>query len=116
MAANPVPISSRQFTIQLETGADGVPVLRCNGRLVGNTAEQLKSEVKKLLPEHKRIVVDLSQVDHMDSSGLGTVLAAYISAKSAGADLKLVNLNQRLSDLLKLTRLASVFEGYGEYL
>jgi anti-sigma B factor antagonist len=60
------------------------------------------------------VVVDLSKVTYIDSSGLGTLLATYISAKSAGCDLKLVNLTQRIKDLLHLTRLASVFEGYGD--
>jgi len=94
----------------------GATVLYCSGRLTSETSDALKSEVKKLLPNTKRIVVDLSHVEHMDSSGLGTVLATYISAKSAGCELKLVNLSQRVKELLQLTRLASVFEAYGEYL
>jgi anti-anti-sigma factor len=53
-------------------------------------------------------------VDHIDSSGLGTLLATYISAKSAGCDLKLIHLTQHIQELLHLTRLASVFEGYGD--
>lgn len=116
MAANPVPITSKFLTIEHRMAADGSPLLKCHGRLIGDTGEQPKTEVKKLLSTNKRIVVDLSSVEHMDSSGLGTVLATYVSARTAGCELKLVNLSQRVSDLLRLTKLASVFEGYGEYL
>ncbi len=116
MAANPVPLPSKTLTIDVRLGEDGAPVLTCRGRINGETSGLFKSEVKKLVPEHKRIVADLSSVEYVDSSGLGAILATYISAKSSGADLKLINLSQRVSDLLRLTKLASVFEGYGEYL
>ena len=91
-------------------------MLVCRGCITTETSGRFKSEVKKLLPQSKLVIVDLGQVNHIDSSGLGTVLATYISAKSAGCDLRLVHLSQRIKDLLQLTRLPSVFEGYGEYL
>ncbi len=116
MAANPVPLPSKTLTIDLRLAADGVPTLICRGRINSETSGLFKSEVKKLIPEHKRIIADLSGVEYVDSSGLGTLLATYVSAKSSGADLKLANLSERVSDLLRLTKLASVFEGYGEYL
>jgi anti-sigma B factor antagonist len=116
MSANPIPISSQVLEIDFRIPEDGTPTLVCRGRMTAETSDLLKAEVKKLVPHNKLIIVDLSLVRYMDSSGLGTLLATYISAKSAGCDLKLVNLSQRIKDLLRLTRLASVFEGYGEYL
>ena len=116
MAANPVPIPSRTLDIDLRIGDDGTPTLVCRGRITTETSGLFKSEVKKLVPQSKLVIADFSNVDYIDSSGLGTVLATYISTRSAGCSLKLVHLNQRVKDLLQLTRLATVFEGYGEYL
>jgi anti-sigma B factor antagonist len=116
MAANPVPAPPRTLEIDFHIPDDGTPTLICRGRITTETSGLFKAEVKKLVPQSKLIIVDLSKVDYIDSSGLGTVLATYISAKSAGCTVRLVNLSQRIKDLLQLTRLASVFEGYGEYL
>jgi anti-anti-sigma factor len=116
MAANPVPITSRTLEIDLRFPDDGTPTLVCRGRITTETSGLFKSEVKKLVPQSKLVIVDFSNVEYIDSSGLGTVLATYISARSAGCSLKLVHLSQRVKDLLQLTRLSTVFEGYGEYL
>ena len=51
---------------------------------------------------------------YVDSSGLGTVLGAYTSAKSVGCELKLIKVHPTVRDLLNITRLASVFEGQGQ--
>lgn len=112
MAADPVP-TPKQFSIHLDRSG-GDPVLRCSGRLTCESSDLFRSEVKKLLSEHKNIHVDLSDLQFMDSSGLGAVLASYVSAKSAGCELKLDNPSKSVSDLLKMTHLAPVFEGYGE--
>jgi anti-sigma B factor antagonist len=115
MAAHPAPLPPRTLEIDFRIPDDGTPTLICRGRICHETSGLFKSEVKKWIARSRLVIVDLSQVDHIDSSGLGTVLAAYISAKSAGCDLKLINLSQRIKELLHLTRLASVFEGYGDY-
>jgi anti-sigma B factor antagonist len=115
MAANPVP-TPRTLEIDFHIPEDGAPTLLCRGRITTETSGLFKSEVKKWVPRSKLVIVDLGKVDYVDSSGLGTVLATYVSAKSAGCTLRLVNLSQRIKDLLQLTRLASVFEAYGEYL
>ncbi len=114
MAANPVPGPSRAFDIDCRVAEDGTPTLVCRGRLSTETSGLFRSEVKRLIPEHKRILADLGQVDYVDSSGLGAILAAYVSADTAGCELKLINLSPRLKDLLHITRLATIFEAYGE--
>lgn len=116
MAANAIPVPPRNLEIDFHIPEDGTPTLVCRGRITSETADLFKSEVKKWTARSKLVIVDLSQVNHIDSSGLGTVLATYITAKSGGCTLCLVNLTQRIKDLLRLTQLASVFEGYGEYL
>jgi anti-sigma B factor antagonist len=61
-------------------------------------------------------VLDLTNVSYMDSSGLGAVAGLYFSVKRQNSRLKLINLNQRLKELFRLTDLASVFEGHEEFL
>lgn len=90
---------------------EGVIVLYCGGRVVlGDETTSLRLLVKDLLNKSPQIVLDLGDVTHMDSGGLGTLVALYTSARTAGGDIKLANLNARLSDLLQITRLATVFE------
>ncbi len=90
---------------------NGVAVVYCGGRLVlGEESKSLRLLVKDLLNKSSQIVLDLGDVTHMDSGGLGALVALYTSARAAGGDIKLANLNARLSDLLQITRLATVFE------
>ncbi len=113
MAANAVPVPPRTLDIACQVAADGTPTLVCRGRITTETSGLFRSEVKRLLLEHKRILADLGQVEYVDSSGLGSILAAYVSANSAGCELKLVNVSPRIKDLLQITRLATIFEAFG---
>jgi anti-sigma B factor antagonist len=72
--------------------------------------------VRALIPEADRIILDLTDVSYLDSSGLGALVSVYLSAKRQHCDLRLANLNQRLKELFRLTRLAKVFEGHEEML
>jgi anti-sigma B factor antagonist len=100
----------RTLTIVNQVSGDGTPTLVCRGRITVETADPFRSEVKKLSPQHKRVLADLSAVDSVDSSGLGNLLGTYVSAKSDGCELKLVNVHPRVRDLLNITRLEFVFE------
>jgi anti-sigma B factor antagonist len=113
MAAHPVPTPPQILSIHLDS-SNGDPVLKCSGRLTYETSELFRSELKKLFSEHKNIHVDLSDLLFVDSSGLGTILSSYVSAKCAGCELKLENPSKNIRDLLKMTHLASVFESDGE--
>jgi|ERR1700728_1792026 anti-sigma B factor antagonist len=95
---------------QLEV--DGVDVLVLSGRIVlGEETSELREKVKQLLGEGKKnIVMNLSDVTVIDSSGLGALVAAYASAKSAGAALRLSNLGARSNELLQVTKLYTIFE------
>jgi anti-sigma B factor antagonist len=113
MAANPIPITE----MQIETVKTPEETLvRCSGRITSTTSGILQTEVRKLIPETKRVVVDLTDVTYMDSSGLGAVVGLYLSARRQECELKLVNLNQRLKELFRITNLAKVFEGHEEML
>lgn len=76
--------------------------------------EVLYSAVKRLIPECKRIVLDMTDMTLVDSMGLGMLVRLYVSAKSAGCELQMVNLGKRVRDLLALTNLLSVFATVGE--
>src|SRR5262249_33263065 len=71
-------------------------VVHCTGKIRSDTTQQLKATVKPLLSESKTVVLDLTNVAYMDSSGLGTIVGLYISSKAAKSQLKLINLNEHL--------------------
>jgi anti-sigma B factor antagonist len=89
-------------------------VVRCSGRLVSGVSDLLYVQVKQLIPDCKRIVLDLQETTHMDSSGLGTVVRLYASAKSAGCALELANIGKPVRYLLGVTHLISVLTIIGE--
>jgi anti-sigma B factor antagonist len=68
----------------------------------------LASKVKELIPQSKRIVLDLTDLSMMDSLGLGTLVRLYVSAKAGGSCVVLVNVGPRIRQLLGITNLLSV--------
>ena len=91
---------------------DGIIAISCSGRIVfGEESSLLREEVKKAIADGaKRIVLNLGEVNYIDSSGLGTLVALHTTALSAGATIKLANLTKRVGDLLQVTKLLTVFE------
>jgi anti-sigma B factor antagonist len=102
-----------RLTLDIER-QDGVAVVRCGGKLVLGVTGFLYDNVRKLIPECSRIVLDLTDLKDMDSMGIGTLVRLYVSAKSAGCTLELINLGKRIRDLLGVTHLLSVFAICGE--
>jgi len=74
------------------------------------TGNILRTEVNKCIRPGARIVLDLTNVTHCDSMGLGAVISLYVSSKSAGCRLELINLNQTIRKLFSMTNLLSLFE------
>lgn len=114
MAADPV-IPFPSLTLEQHKSGDTVTVM-CHGRLVTDTTSVLRDGVRPLMGQFKTIVLDLSDLKYMDSSGLGALVGLYVSAKRCGTQLRLIHLSERIRELLRITHLSSVFEGYGEYL
>jgi|SRR5271165_4718750 len=113
MAANPIPIPE----LNLETvKTPEETIVHCSGRITSATTDQLQTTVRRLIPETECVVLDLTDVSYMDSSGLGSIVGLYLSAKRQHCRLKLINLNQRLKELFRLTKLTSVFEGHEDFL
>jgi anti-anti-sigma factor len=96
---------------KLEDDATGpVITILCHGRLVNETAGQLKEVVKPLIPLGGKIVLDLTDVSYMDSSGLGTLAGLKVSALKEGyCKLELFNLSPRVKELLRLSNLTQLF-------
>jgi anti-anti-sigma factor len=106
--------SIHTLTLHLHTYAwEDATVVRCTGRLTAETSPHLKTEVKALLPHKRRLILDLSELGYMDSSGLGTLVGLYISAKGAKCEMQLLNLSPRIRELLSMTNVLSVFETCG---
>jgi anti-anti-sigma factor len=94
--------------------ATGFAMVSCCGRLVASHRDEFYEEVCKLIPGSKRIILDFGNVTHMDSSGLGAVIRLYVSARSAGCDLQLMNLSKGISRILSVTNVLSFFTIVGE--
>jgi anti-sigma B factor antagonist len=86
--------------------------VKFSGRIVSTTARELDVPVKPLIARGGRIILDLTDVDYMDSIGLGTLVGLKVSAINKGyCTLELVNLTPRLKQLLSLTNLLQTFSG-----
>ena len=110
MPTGPTSTPHPALTIDVVGATDETPTRRCAGRITAETPNIFKSKVQSIAPDHQYLNIDLFEVDFVDSSGLGMVVAAYISARSAGCELKLTKVNPRVKDLLDMTRLAPLFE------
>jgi anti-sigma B factor antagonist len=92
---------------------DGILVVDCTGRIVfGEESSLIRETVKKAVAEHNRIVLNLGEVNYIDSGGLGTLVALPTTAQNAGGTIKLTNLTKRVGDLLQVTKLLTVFDVY----
>jgi anti-sigma B factor antagonist len=96
------------FTLEIVRGPDAA-VVRCRGRLVSGAHDSFYAEVRQLIPANKRIILDLTDLAQMDSMGLGTLVRLYVSAKSAGCNLELINVGKKIRQLLDVTKLLSAF-------
>jgi len=90
---------------------DSVVVATLKGTIIGGgDTEVLMKRVKELLDAGEtKIVLDLGQVNYMDSTGIGTLFRAAAAAANKGAAIKLANLTKRTHDILQVTRLSEVF-------
>jgi anti-sigma B factor antagonist len=114
MAANPA-VPTPELSFQTEKNGTET-TLRFSGKITSNTSGSLRTAVKDHIPDTKTLVLDLTNVTYVDSSGVGALVGAYVSTKSAGCKLRLINLSQRLKELFSITRLAPLFEGHEDML
>lgn len=90
----------------------GVTVLSLSGKItLGEGGMTLREEVRNVVAKgSKKILLNLGDVNYIDSSGLGELVSAFTAVKNAGGELKLVNLTKKVSDLLVITKLVTVFD------
>lgn len=91
---------------------DGVTILDLSGRItLGEGSVQLRDAVRDLLNKgSKHILLNLADVNYIDSSGIGELVSAYTTARNQGGELKLLNLTKKVHDLLQITKLYTVFD------
>src|SRR5437867_1202669 len=93
---------------------DGVSVVTFDGRIVlGEESNSLREKLKSLLAEgKKKIVLNMVNIKYIDSSGLGTLVAAHVSAKTQGASVRLCNLGKKFHEVMQITKLLTIFDVY----
>jgi len=89
-----------------------VTILDIRGRIVlGDEIHLLRDAVRNLTAEgKKKILLNLADVDYIDSSGVGELVGAFTTVRNAGGELKLLNLTQKVHDVLHVTKLYTVFD------
>ncbi len=90
-------------------------MVECHGKLTAENAPLLRSEVRNMIPNQKRIILDLKEVPLMDSAGLGTIMGLYVSARTRRCAFELMNANQQIRELLGISNLLSLFEAAGRH-
>ena len=91
---------------------DGVNIMDCSGRItLGEGSVVLRDQIKDLLTKgQKKILLNLGDVNYIDSSGIGELVSAYTTVRNQGGELKLLNLTKKVHDLLQITKLYTVFD------
>jgi anti-sigma B factor antagonist len=101
--------------MQIEQRAVGsVVILDLKGKItLGEGDEALKDKINSLILQgHKKMLLNLADVPYIDSAGLGEIVRTYTTVSRQGGQLKLVNLTKRITDLLMITKLLTVFETF----
>ena len=106
------PAKEYKLKLDLDTRAiNDVTVLYCRGRFTyRQEATAFSEKIAELLPSVRRLVVDLSGLEIIDSAGLGELVVVHMWVKASGCSLKLAGANPRVRQLFELTNLLSVFD------
>lgn len=97
-----------------ERQAGDVTILDMDGKVtIGEGSVALRSAIRRLLGEgKKKILLNLGNVSYVDSSGIGELVSSFTAVNKEGGQLKLLNLTQKIQDLLAITKLLTVFDVY----
>ena len=95
---------------------DDVVILDLSGRItMGEGTLIIRENIQKLLNAgDRKFLLNLADVDYIDSSGLGELVTAFTTVRNQGGELKLLNLTRRVQDLLQITKLLTVFEAFDD--
>jgi anti-sigma B factor antagonist len=99
-----------------ERQAGDVTILDMDGKItIGEGSVSVRSAIRRLLEEgKKKILLNLGGVGYVDSSGIGELVSSYTTIGREGGQLKLLNLTQKIQDLLGITKLLTVFDTYDD--
>lgn len=90
-----------------------ISIVEVTGRLTSFESGALRNSIAQLLKEGRRqIVLNLSGLDYLDSSGIGDLVHTYMSVIKRGGEMKVVGLTQRVEEILKITQLHQVFQEF----
>jgi anti-anti-sigma factor len=111
------PLSPFGLKLQLEEKHNET-IVHCKGKITAENSYVLQKQIGDLIPESqaqiakrtRRIIVDLSNISHVDSTGLGALLRVWTAAQKKGCDLEIANLNPHVEKLVEITRLDTVFK------
>lgn len=104
-----MPTIPPELKIEIETSSDET-LVRCIGKLTHTSSEALRTAVRDLLPETKRLLVDLKDLTFLDSFGLGVLVSIYLSARRQDCRLRLINVNPQAQQLLRITNLNQLID------
>ena len=96
--------------------AGTVTVVDISGRItLGDGSAMLRKKIRELLEEKRNhILLNLADVDYIDSSGIGELVSGYTAVKSRGGELKLLHLTKKVHDLIQITKLYTVFDVHSD--
>jgi anti-sigma B factor antagonist len=96
--------------------AGPITVVDISGRIIlGEGSALLRQTVRGLLDDQRiRILLNLADVDYIDSAGIGELVSAYTAVKKNGGELKLLHLTKKVRDLIQITKLYTVFDVFSE--
>jgi anti-anti-sigma factor len=97
--------------LQVEKQPD-VTIVHCSGKVLLDNVSEF-STVRQLIPEGKRIRVDLANVTQVDSTGIGTFVSVWAAAKKNGVELTFFNPSKAIEDIVEITKLHHMFEAKG---
>ena len=101
--------------MKIETRKKGdVTILDLKGKiLIGEGIDELRNAINDAIQDNQtKLLLNFDQVPYLDSTGLGEVVRSYTSVKKEGGTVKIVNLTQKVKDLLSVTKLITVFETF----
>lgn len=105
------------MSVQIQTReVNGVSVMACSGTItLGESTSLFRNTLRELLQKGtKKLLIDLGGVTYLDSTGIGELVGAYTSARSAAAQIKLARLPEKIYNLLQITKLITVFEVFDD--
>jgi anti-sigma B factor antagonist len=93
-------------------------IVHCDGKINAENSELFRQEICGLIPQSRghvdnitlRIVLDLTNVTHVDSTGMGALLGAWTAAQKKSCDLEITNPSRKVGELVEMTKLDSVFK------